>query len=222
MTPTSIKTHSARIRRHLRKLAEIDSDIAQALELVGFPEPRVRSQGFDVFVHTVISQQLSVAAAESIWRRFTAKFDPLTPERVSRARTATLRGLGLSARKVEYVKGVARAFTTGYLEADELQALSDEEVIERITALKGFGIWSAEIYLMFSLQRPDVFAADDLALQIGLQHLKKLSDRPSAKTCRKMTESWRPHRSAASLLLWRYYSHVKQEQLRAKQSPLKS
>ena len=149
MTNTAIKTHRARIRRHLRKLAEIDSDIGQAVELVGFPEPRVRSQGFDVFVHTVISQQLSVAAAESIWRRFTTKFDPLTPERVFRARTATLRGVGLSARKVDYVKGVARAFSTGCLESDELQALSDVEVIERIMALKGFGIWSAEIYLMF-------------------------------------------------------------------------
>ncbi len=211
MSETSLKSHRARIRSHLRKLASADQDIAGAIERVGFPEPRVRQPGFEVFVHTVISQQLSTAAAEAIWRRFTEKFDPLTPERVLRARVKTLRGLGLSERKADYVKGVARAFIDGTLNIEEFATLGDEHVVQRITSLKGFGVWSAEIYLMFSLQRPDVFAADDLALQIGLQHLKKLPSRPSAKECRAIAQSWSPYRSSASLLLWRYYAHVKKD-----------
>lgn len=198
----------AKLRRQLRKLAEIDADISLALEEYGFPEPRLRGVGFTMLLHTIVSQQLSVHAAEAIWQRVCQRFKTLDPPTIRRCRATTLRGLGLSGKKVEYVKALAKAFEGKNSKLYDLEACDDEVVIENITAVKGLGRWSAEIYLLFSLQRKDVFPADDLALQVALQHLKRRRVKPSAKEARALVESWAPLRSAGSLLLWHYYKHA--------------
>ena len=122
-----------------------------------------------------------------------------------KANEADLRAAGLSFRKIEYLQGLAEAELSGALGIKTLGSLSDEEAIERIVQLRGFGRWSAEIYLMFSLDRRDIFPADDLALQVALGRLRKLDHRPTAGEGRKLTESWAPYRTAASLFLWHYY-----------------
>jgi DNA-3-methyladenine glycosylase II len=108
-------------------------------------------------------------------------------------------------RKVEYAQGLAQAILDGDFVPADLEAKENDEVTKAITALRGFGVWSAEIYLMFSLQRNDIFPADDLALQVALQRLKGLAQRPTPGQARSLIEHWSPRRSAGSLFLWHYY-----------------
>ena len=129
----------------------------------------------------------------------------ITPESVSKKRTSSLRKAGLSQRKITYIKGLANAMQKGDFDPTLLPAMSNEQAIENITQLHGFGEWSAEIYLMFSLGRKDIFPANDLALQIALAKLKGLSNKPSPKQARELVHHWTPWKSAGSLFLWRYY-----------------
>ena len=118
---------------------------------------------------------------------------------------ASLRTTGFSLRKAEYGRALARAVLDGSLPVDRFHELEDEAIVEALMAMKGFGRWSAEVYLLFALGRVDIFPADDLALQIAFQRLKRLEARPTGKALRLQLEPWRPWRGAAALLLWHYY-----------------
>ena len=176
-----------------------------ALSTYGKPKPRIRPEGFETFVNTVVSQQISTHAASAIMGRVRKRLPRLTPRTLMKVSDEDLRAAGLSFRKIEYLRGLAEAELSGRLGIKQLGELNDEEAIERIVQLRGFGRWSAEIYLMFSLGRRDIFPADDLALQVALGRLKGLDKRPTAKEARAITEPWAPYRSAASLFLWHYY-----------------
>jgi len=189
----------------LKALSRADSDLADAIATFGAPQPRVRPQGFETFLGTIVSQQISTAAAAAIMGRVRALLPSCTPEGLDQVNDAALRAAGLSFRKIEYVRGLAHAEQTGALQVDALGALSDAEAIKRITALRGFGVWSAEIYLMFSLGRKDVFPAGDLALQVALGRLKSLDSKPTPREARALTEHWAPWRSVGALFLWHYY-----------------
>ncbi len=117
----------------------------------------------------------------------------------------SLREAGLSFRKIEYAKGLAEAVLNGSLDIDGLATLSNEEAIQAITNLRGFGRWSAEIYLLFSMGRKDVFPADDLGVLVGLKQLKGLAEKPTAKQAREIVNHWAPWRSIGALFLWHYY-----------------
>ncbi len=206
MSQTSSQRNAKRrLRRHLDALALADNDVSLALEHVGYPEPRLREHGFEPFLSIIVSQQISTAAAHSIWNRLCAVLPEVSAEQVARAKPEVLRGAGLSGRKVEYAQGLAAAILNGEFRPDSLPDMADDEAVEHIVQLRGFGRWSAEIYLMFSLQRPDIFAADDLALQVALQRLKQLPEKPSARQARQLVEHWAPRRSAGCLFLWHYY-----------------
>lgn len=189
----------------MKKLALADEDVARALESVGPPEPRVRPAGFPTLLSTIVGQQISAEAARTILGRVEALLADSSPEALLRLRNATLRKAGMSMRKVEYAKGLAKAIVKGEFDVDGLADLDDEEAIEAITALRGFGRWSAEIYLMFSLGRPDIFPSGDLALRVALGRLKGLEERPTAGQADELVAHWSPYRSAGSLFLWRYY-----------------
>ncbi|MFB9868529.1 DNA-3-methyladenine glycosylase family protein [Vreelandella sulfidaeris] len=193
------------IQDAMAALAKADPDIARALPLVGVPAPRERDRGFATFFSTIVSQQLSVEAARAIMGRVNTLLPELHAKAVMDAEGQALRDAGLSWRKIEYAKGLAEAELAGTFSADGLEHLSDEEVITAITALRGFGRWSAEIYLMFSLKRPNVFPADDLALRVALGRLKGMENKPTPKQARQMVEHWAPWRSVGSLFLWHYY-----------------
>jgi len=193
------------INRALNALAKRDDDVREALTAYGKPKPRIRPEGFETFVNTVVAQQISTHAANAIMGRVRKRLPRLTPRTLMKVSDEDLRAAGLSFRKIEYLRGLAEAELSGQLGIKKLGELSDEEAIERIVQLRGFGRWSAEIYLMFSLGRRDIFPADDLALQVALGRLKGLDKRPTAKEARALTESWAPYRSAASLFLWHYY-----------------
>jgi DNA-3-methyladenine glycosylase II len=193
------------IRNGMRALAAIDSDVADALNIVGLPQPRLRPVGFKTLFNTIASQQISTEAARSILARVETLMSEVTPQALLAVDDRSLREAGLSYRKIEYAKGTASAIVAGEFDVEGLTAMSDDEVIAAITALRGFGRWSAEIYLMFSLRRRDIFPADDLALRTALWRLKQLAEKPTANQAREMVTHWAPWRSVGSLFLWHYY-----------------
>lgn len=191
------------MRRALGKLAKTDPQIQGVIDRVGFPTGRARPHGFETLLRIVVGQQVSTHAAAAIFERVkTAIGEPMCPRRTLRLRETTLRKAGLSGRKVEYTRGLARAIADGSLDLDRMPTMSDEEVVESITALKGFGIWSAQMYLMFTLGRMDVWPGGDLGVREGVRMLLSLDERPVEREMPELGARWRPYRSAVALLAW--------------------
>lgn len=190
----------------LEALARADADVARALAEAGPPSLRSREPGFEALLGAIVSQQISKAAAQTVWDRLAAAADPLGPETILALDDDALRAAGLSRQKALYARGLAEAVVSGAIDLAGLAHLPDEEVVQQLVALKGIGRWSAEIYLLFALGRPDAFPADDLALMIGAQRLKRLDQRPARGELMEIAEAWRPWRGPAALLLWHYYS----------------
>ncbi len=195
----------SKIKRHLDALAKSDPDLRRGLKLVRYPAPRIRKQGFETLLSTIVAQQISTEAAAAIMRRVHMLLPVIEAQEALRLPEGALRTAGLSARKVEYVEGLAWAIVDSNFDVSELPEMDDLAAITAITSLRGFGTWSAEIYLMFSLQRTDIFPAGDLALRIALQKLKGIEEPLSDKQARELVEPWSPYRSAGSLFLWHYY-----------------
>ncbi len=194
------------LAKAIDRLASIDPDIEEAVTRIGYPIPRLRPPGFSTLLRIMVSQQVSTRAAAAIWGRLeTACDDGPTPERLLALSDDDLRTVGLSGRKIEYGRGLATSIVEGTLDLDELEGLSDEEAISKLCKLRGFGRWSAEIYLLFALSRADSWPADDLAVQIGMQRLKSLEVRPDRKAMDNLAEPWRPLRGCAAILLWHVY-----------------
>ena len=190
----------------LAELARRDRDIARAWAAVGDPPPRRRPKGFPALVGSIVAQQVSAASARAIWTRLQAA-GPLTAERFLALGDAELRAIGFSRQKILYTRGIAEAIRSGELNFRRLHRLADESAIEELVRLKGIGRWTAEIYLLFGLQRLDIWPADDLGLQVGVQRLKRLERRPDRSAMVEIAEPWRPWRGAAARFLWHYY-HV--------------
>ena len=176
----------------------------KVLDLHGFPSIRKQSSGFKALLKTIISQQLSVAAASNIWERIESQ-GLANLKGIISADESVLRALGLSRQKVQYVKSLAFSG----IKFHTFEGSGDEEIISVLTSVKGIGLWSAEIYLMFSMMRSDIFPAGDLALQISASHLFENNEKLSEKELREKSLSWSPNRSAAALMLWDYYASVK-------------
>ena len=195
-----------RLRAMLDTLAAGDPDLRRALARVGYPASRQRDPGFATLLRIVLAQQVSTASAAAIWRKLEAALQgEVTPARLLALDDVALRAAGFSARKVEYARGLCAVVTTGTLDIAGLALLEEEAAIGTLVALRGFGRWSAEIYLLFALGRADVFPADDLAIQIAIQRLRGLAARPGGKLARELAEPWRPYRGAAAVFLWHYY-----------------
>ena len=178
----------------------------KAIKLCGPPPERGVDTGFDGLCRIIIDQQVSKAAGAAIWRKFeTGLGGSVSPEAVLKHTPEVLGTMGLSRAKVKYISGMAEAVVTGALDIGGLATASDEDVMASLTALKGIGRWTAEVYLLFGLQRPDVFPSGDLALQIAGGRLVGLPERPSIKEMDAIAETWRPYRSVAARMLWMYY-----------------
>lgn len=197
--------NQSRIKRDLDQLASEDADLRRGIEQVGYPLPRIREPGFATLLATIVSQQISTDAAAAIMQRVRALLPSMQPRAVLRLPEAALREAGLSQRKVDYVESLARAILEKRFNPGALETMDDDEAIATITTLRGFGRWSAEIYLMFSLRRVDVFPAGDLAIRVGLQKLKGIEETLNENQARELAAHWAPYRSAGSLFLWHYY-----------------
>lgn len=162
-----------------------------------------RGEPFFTLARAICGQQISVKAAQSVWNRFAACVEKVSPEHVLKQQRKALRACGLSERKVEYIADLAQHFADGRIHVHKWPAMDDEAIIEELTAVRGIGRWTAEMFLMFNLLRPDVFPLDDLGLQKGIRVSYYKGRTISLKTMRRLGESWRPWRSVATWYLWR-------------------
>ena len=187
-------------------LAIIEPGFARALGHAGYPAPRIRAPGYATLLRTIVGQQVSVAAATSIWNKLEAGFGEGCPaEVIAVAEFDALRACGLSGQKQGYAKSLAQLVLDGELSFDALPP-DDEEAIALLTRVKGIGRWSAEIYLLFAEGRPDIWPAGDLAVQEAVGRIMRLDARPSEKAIREIAEAWRPHRGAAAVFSWHCYN----------------
>jgi DNA-3-methyladenine glycosylase II len=195
------------LRFGLDAIARKEPAIASAIERAGYPEPRIRATGYATLLRTIVGQQVSVAAAASVWNRLeTLLGETMAPEALLAAEFDALRGCGLSRQKQGYARSLCELVLAGSLDLDALPA-DDEEAIAQLVRIKGIGRWSAEIYLLFAEGRPDIWPAGDLAVQVGLGKLLGLEERPSEKRTRELAEAWRPHRGAAAIFTWHCYNN---------------
>lgn len=187
-------------------LARIEPRFAAILPHV-LPLPlRLKPDGFGPLLHIILGQQVSVASANALWSKLQAA-DMTTPMAVRSATQDNLRGLGLSQQKARY----AHALADAELDFEGLHHLPSDKVIKALCAVKGIGMWTAEVYTMFSLGRADIFAPGDLAIQEAAKLLFGLPERPSERTLRKMADAWSPWRSVAARLFWAYHATTKQK-----------
>ncbi|MCB1333830.1 MAG: DNA-3-methyladenine glycosylase 2 family protein [Roseivivax sp.] len=188
-------------------LAAEEPRFAHALALTGPLPLRRRQGGFTQLLSAIVSQQVSVASANAIWARLEGA-GMTDPDRIADASDEALRALGLSRQKASYARALAQAG----IDFAALDGAPTEQVVARLTAVKGIGVWTAEIYAMFSLGRADVFAPGDLALQESARLLFDLEDRPREKALRQMAEAWSPWRAVAARALWAYYHVAKDKE----------
>lgn len=195
------------IRRSLDAIAADDDRVSQELQRVGYPEPRIRDRGFKTLLRTIVGQQVSVAAATSMWNKLEAELgEEFTPACLLKRDFDTLRACGLSRQKQEYTRSLCKLVDAGLVDFAALPA-DDEEAIAELTQIKGIGRWSAEIYLLFAEGRPDIWPAGDLAVQEGMKRLFEMDERPTEKPTREIGQRWSPHRGAMAIFTWHFYAN---------------
>jgi DNA-3-methyladenine glycosylase II len=186
-------------------LAERDPGLAGIYQRHGAPPMWSRKPGFVTLARIILEQQVSLASANALYRRLVAALDPLSPETVLLAGEAALRGLGLTRQKASYLVNLAREIDRGCLDLSRLATLDDQQAIGVLVSVKGVGPWSARVYLLMALRRPDVWPSGDIALAAAVASLRGLEKRPGTEQLADMAMAWQPHRATAARMLWQYY-----------------
>jgi DNA-3-methyladenine glycosylase II len=195
-----------KLKASLDALTHIEPRFGPVIDKMGYPKPRLRDPGYATLLRTIVGQQVSVAAAASVWNKLEILIgDGCAPHKLLEQDFDALRACGLSRQKQGYARSLAELVVSGGLPLDALPA-DDEEAIAYLTQVKGIGRWSAEIYLLFAEGRGDIWPAGDLAVQEAVGRLMGLSERPSEKATREIAEAWRPHRGAAAIFTWHIYN----------------
>lgn len=193
------------LKASLDAVAAIEPAMARAIDRAGYPPPRIRDRGYGTLLRTIVGQQVSVAAAASIWKKLEGALGDLdNPATLAAVSIEDMRPFGLSRQKASYAHSLAEAVASGALDLRNLSA-DDEEAIAALSSVKGIGRWSAEIYLLFAEGRADIWPAGDLAVQIEIGRILGLDARPTEKATRLLAEPWRPHRGAAAIMAWHHY-----------------
>lgn len=208
----AVRVTAKTMKLALAELGRRDADLARAHREAGPPPLRRRPKDFPALVRIVCSQQVSVASSDAILGRLDKAVSPLAPEGFLALDDAALKLIGFSRQKTAYVRGLAADLIAGRIDLDGLARLDDEAAIAELIKIKGIGRWSAEIYLLFSLKRPDIWPVDDLAVVVAVQRLKRLPERPDRAAMMEIGEPWRPWRSVAARLLWHYYRKTPAEE----------
>ncbi len=214
MAPRSLPdrlTSTEILGRHLKSLLRRDPRLKPIAKAAGVFEVRLSQAGFAGLARVVTGQQLSVASARAIWSRVEALPGATDPKRFLKLSDARLRAAGLSASKVRTLRVIAEAAASGVLDFTLVERLGADEAVAHLTAHKGIGPWTAEIYLMFATGHPDIFPVGDLALRKAVGHGLNLSELPTPLELAEIAQLWAPHRHAAALLFWRYYGSLKNE-----------
>ena len=201
--PRKLTKHT--MPRHVRALRKQCGHMAHAYSVGGMPPARDREGGFRTLLRIIIDQQISVHAGAAIWAKLEKRLTDITAARVLAVQEHTLQECGLSGQKIRYARELAKAIRSGDLDLEALHKLDDDTAAAQLTQVKGVGTWTAEIYLMFAMGRPDIMPAGDLAIQVAAQNLMGLKERPSIKELRVIAERWAPYRTAAAIMLWQFY-----------------
>jgi DNA-3-methyladenine glycosylase II len=186
-------------------LAERDPDLSGVIHRIGLPPLWARRPGFATLVHIILEQQVSLASAKSAFNRLQATISSVTPGRFLTLDDTMLKAIGFSRQKMGYCRLLAQALIDRKLDLKKLNKLQDEDVRLELKKLKGVGDWTADIYLLMAMRRPDIWPKGDLALLIAMQKLKSLSTKPTQDHFDEIGESWRPYRSIAARMLWHFY-----------------
>jgi DNA-3-methyladenine glycosylase II len=214
------KPHRIATRAHLDEamaaLLAADGRLHGIAERAGvLPFRKRREEGFEALMSIITNQQLSTAAADTIFARLKAAVAPFTPEQMLAARAETLRASGLSAPKQKHMKAVAAAIMDGSLDLRRVRKMHDDRAREHLTAVKGIGPWTADIYLMTSLGRADIWPAGDVGLQAAIHRALKLRRRPNEKQMEKLSANWRPWRTVAARMFWIHEDAIRREKKEA-------
>jgi DNA-3-methyladenine glycosylase II len=189
----------------VRELAKRDEDLAKIISTFGPPPLWEREQGFHTLIHIILEQQVSLASAKAAYTRLEQAINPLTPKNFLSLTDEELKQIGFSRQKTRYGRELANAIVDGSLNLSGLTELEDEEGKEQLMQVKGIGPWTADIYLLMALGRPDIWPDGDLALEVAIQQAKGLLRRPTSEEARKMSEEWQPWRAVAARILWHSY-----------------
>jgi DNA-3-methyladenine glycosylase II len=196
------------VKMDSEKLALVDPDIASLIDKIGIPPQRRREKGFSTLIHILISQQISLQAADAIWSKLKAT-SVISPEAVFfNINYDGLRKIGFSHSKANWSIQLSKKILTGEFNTDLLDRADDTNAMKYLMTLAGFGEWSSSIYLIFCLERSNIWPAGDIALQETIRQIKKLSARPNTKEMKEISTIWQPYRSSASHLLWHYYAKI--------------
>jgi DNA-3-methyladenine glycosylase II len=210
------KPHRIATQAHLDQavagLLAADRRLRGIAERAGaLPFRKRREEGFEALMSIITNQQLSIAAADTIFARLKTAVVPFTPEQILAARAESLRACGLSAPKQKHMKTIAAAILDGSLDLKRLRAMHDEDAREHLTAVKGIGPWTADIYLMSSLGRADIWPVGDVGLQAAIARALRLRKRPNEKQMERLSRNWRPWRTVAARMFWIHEDNIRRE-----------
>lgn len=189
----------------VRELAKRDKNLSRIVSIYGPPPLWEREEGFHTLIHIILEQQVSLASAQAAYNRLAEAINPLTPENFLTLSDTKLRAIGFSRQKTTYSRELANAILKGRLDIAHLQDLDDQLARDQLMKVKGIGPWTADIYLLMALRRPDIWPRGDLALEVAIQQVKGWSRRPTSEETSKMSAAWQPWRSVAARLLWHFY-----------------
>ena len=190
-------------------LTKMDKDLDRIFKSNGVPPLWARKSGFKTLIKIILEQQVSLASGAAVYKKVTNSINPLTPEHIEELGTNYLRSLGLTRQKSAYIINIAEAVNSGDLDLKSFNKLDDNLVKEKLMKIKGIGSWTANIYLLMALRRPDVWPNGDIALENTIRGLKKLRKNYSSEKISKVAEKWMPFRSVAARMLWHHYLSVR-------------
>ena len=210
MTRTTAAKHPAALgdeslSRAAHLLSRRDPDLGRVVQKHGTPPMWAREAGFSTLLHIILEQQVSLASARAAHTKLLEIASPLTPRRFLKLDDATLKAVGFSRQKTGYGRELARAIISRQLDLEGLASLDDATVRSELIKIKGIGRWTADIYLLMVLRRPDIWPTGDLALAVAAQKVKRLRTRPTQEELDEMSVSWKPWRAVAARILWHYY-----------------
>ena len=197
--------NEASLAEAVETLCQADANLGVVVARYGSPPLWAREPGFATLVHIILEQQVSLASAKACFDKLKTTLPDLNPESFLTLDDGTLLQIGFSRQKTRYARILAKAINDGSLDIDGLMLSVDDLVFAQLTALTGIGPWTANIYLLMALGRPDIWPAGDLALEVALQKLLGLDHRPRGAEFQNLAEAWRPHRAVAARILWHYY-----------------
>jgi len=201
--PITLDQHS--LLKGITYLCEVDSNLKQIVTQYGNPPLWAREPGFPTLIHIILEQQVSLASAKAAFTKLEQAVEELTPKRFIEFTDIELREFGFSRQKTRYGRILAQAIIDGELDLGELQNLEDDAVRRALIKIKGIGLWTADIYLLMALLRPDIWPAGDLALVKAVEKIKGLPKKPTSDEWMKIAAPWKPYRAVAARILWHFY-----------------